>query len=142
MTKELSKMTHEEKVEVFKKRFNQPNNFSSQRRGETVDDVVGDDEQSNEVTEVAESNVSTLTTKRTTPKQRRDQMDGYRQTFLIPPKIVDRQTVFISRELRDELDLIVRRLGGRKMSVSGFVQNVICDHLAQYAEDIEYWRKM
>ncbi|MFI3293838.1 MAG: DUF3408 domain-containing protein [Rikenellaceae bacterium] len=80
--------------------------------------------------------------KRTTQKQRKESMAEYRQMYLTPPKIVDRQTIFISRELRDRIDRIVRQIGDRKLSVSGFVQNVLQHHLEIYGEDIERWRKM
>ncbi|MFI3314996.1 MAG: DUF3408 domain-containing protein [Rikenellaceae bacterium] len=77
-----------------------------------------------------------------TQKQRKKSREKYRQQFLTTPKIVDRQTLFISRDLRDKIDKIVRQLGDRKLSVSGFAQNVLKHHLEQYADDIEQWRKM
>ncbi|MFR9543426.1 MAG: DUF3408 domain-containing protein [Rikenellaceae bacterium] len=81
-------------------------------------------------------------TKRTTQRQRKESMAEYRQMFLTPPKIVDRQTIFISRDLRDKIDRIVRQIGDRKLSVSGFAQNVLQHHLDMYGDDIERWRKM
>ena len=95
-----------------------------------------------ERTAQTESSEQSESPKRTAPKQRKASMDEYRQTYLATPKIVDRQTVFISRDMRDDVDKIVRILGERKMSVSGFVENVIRHHLELYAEDVEQWRKM
>ena len=95
-----------------------------------------------EITAQTESSEQSESPKRTSPKQRKASMDEYRQTYLATPKIVDRQTVFISRDMRDDVDKIVRILGERKMSVSGFVENVIRHHLELYAEDVEQWRKM
>ena len=95
-----------------------------------------------EITAQTESSEQSESPKRTSPKQRKASMDEYRQTYLATPKIVDRQTVFISRGLRDDVDKIVRILGERKMSVSGFVENVIRHHLELYADDVEQWRKM
>ncbi|MFR9543893.1 MAG: DUF3408 domain-containing protein [Rikenellaceae bacterium] len=80
--------------------------------------------------------------KRTTTKQRRASMEEYRDRYLYVPKIVDRQTIFISRDERDRIDRIVRQLGDRKLSVSGFVQNVLSHHLEMYSEDVEQWRKL
>ncbi len=99
----------------------------------------------NEFSETTEQSKSTQTsepTKRTTQRQLKESMTEYRQTFLMPPKIVDRQTIFISRELRDRIDRIVRQLGDRKLSVSGFAQRVLQHHLEMYGEDIEKWRRM
>ena len=58
------------------------------------------------------------------------------------PKITDRQPVFVSRATRDSLDDVVRRLGERKMSVSGFLENLAWHHLELYRQDIEQWRKL
>lgn len=66
----------------------------------------------------------------------------YRQTFLQVPKIEDRKPVFVSCDTRDRLDEIVRRLGGRKMSVSGLIENLARHHLELYGRDIEQWRKL
>lgn len=81
-------------------------------------------------------------TKRSSPKQRRASMEEYQQTYLTTPKIVDRQTIFISRTLRDEVDIVVRRLGDRKLSVSGFVENLVRAHLADYANELDQWKRM
>lgn len=81
-------------------------------------------------------------TKRSSPKQRRASMDEYQQTYLTTPKIVDRETIFISRTLRDEVDVVVRRLGDRKLSVSGFVENLVRAHLADYANELDQWKRM
>lgn len=81
-------------------------------------------------------------TKRNSPKQRRASMEEYQQTYLTTPKIVDRQTIFISRTLRDEVDIVVRRLGERKLSVSGFVENLVRAHLADYANELDQWKRM
>ena len=81
-------------------------------------------------------------TKRSSPKQRKASMDEYRQTYLTTPKIVDRQTIFISRTLRDEVDVLVRRLRDRKLSVSGFVENLVKAHLNDYANELEQWKRM
>ncbi|MFR9498090.1 MAG: DUF3408 domain-containing protein [Rikenellaceae bacterium] len=95
-----------------------------------------------EPTEQSKSIETSEPTKRTTQRQRKESMTEYRQLFLTPPKIVDRQTIFISREQRDRIDRIVRQIGDRKLSVSGFAQNVLQNHLEVYGDDIERWRKM
>ncbi len=84
----------------------------------------------------------TVAPKRTTSKQRKESLEEYRQTFLIVPRLEDRKPVFISREVRDRIDEIVHRLGGRGRSVSGFIENLARHHLNMYEEDIEIWRKL
>ena len=62
-------------------------------------------------------------------KQQRATLEKYRQTFLRVPRIENRKPVFVSCEVRDRLDEIVRRLGGRRMSVSGLIENLARHHL-------------
>lgn len=80
--------------------------------------------------------------RRVSSKQRRLSLEEYRKTYLQVPKITDRKPVFVSREVRDKLDDIVRRLGSRGMSVSGLVENLARQHLATYGNDIDQWRKL
>jgi len=83
-----------------------------------------------------------ISAKRISGKQRKESLEEYRQTFLQVPKLDDRKPVFISREVRDHLDEIARKLGGRRMSVSGFIENLARHHLELYREDVESWKKM
>jgi hypothetical protein len=62
---------------------------------------------------------------------------NYREIFLSTPKITDRKTVFLSKETRDRLVQIARRLGDSKMSVSGFIENMAKHHLEEYREEIK-----
>lgn len=80
--------------------------------------------------------------RRISGKQRRASLEEYKETFLPVPVIEDRKPVFLSRSTRDALDRIVRMFGGRKMSVSGLVENIARQHLATYGEDIDAWRKL
>jgi len=80
--------------------------------------------------------------RRISSKQRRLSLEEYRTSYLQVPKIADRKPVFVSREVRDGLDRIVRCLGGRGMSVSGLVENLARQHLAAYWNDIDQWRKL
>ena len=79
---------------------------------------------------------------RTSSRQRRASLDEYREMFMTVPKIIDRQPVFVSREVRDRIDSVVRRLGERKMSVSGFLENLARHHLDLYADDLEQWKRL
>ena len=80
--------------------------------------------------------------RRISGKQRRASLEEYKEEFLCVPTIEDRKPMFLSRSTRDALDRIVRMFGGRRMSVSGLVENIARQHLATYGEDIEAWRKL
>ena len=80
--------------------------------------------------------------KRISSKQRRLSLDEYRTTYLKVPKIINRKPVFVSETVRDELDRVVRYLGGKGMSASGLIENLVRLHLDAYRNDIEQWRKL
>lgn len=76
---------------------------------------------------------------RSSTKQRKASFGEYRELFMTAPKIIDRQPVFVSRDTRDRID---RRFGERKMSVSGFLENIARQHLDHYDESFELWKKL
>ena len=85
---------------------------------------------------------ATASQRRISSRQRKLSLDEYRKAFLQVPRIEDRKPVFVSGEVRDRLDEFVRRLGDRKMSVSGLLENIARQHLEIYSEDFEQWRKL
>lgn len=98
-----------------------------------------------ELTEPTASSTPTESTepiRRTSSKQRKASLDEYRKLFLKTPKITDRQPVFVSRATRDSIDDIVRRLGERRMGVSGFLENLANHHLKLYREEVEQWKRL
>lgn len=115
---------------------------------ETIQQDETDETQDSLQTEVIESSkakelpVPTVVSKRTTTKQRKESLEEYRETFLTVPKLEDRKPVFISREVRDRIDEIIHRLGGRGRSVSGFIENLARHHLDIYNDDVEMWKKL
>ena len=80
--------------------------------------------------------------RRVSSKQRKLSLEEYRNAYLKVPTIIDRKPVFISCEVRDRLEDYVRKLGGRKMSVSGLLENIARQHLDTYDADFEQWRKL
>ena len=80
--------------------------------------------------------------RRVSSKQRKLSLDEYRNAYLKVPVIIDRKPVFVSCEVRDRLEDYVRKLGGRKMSVSGLLENIARQHLDTYDADFEQWRKL
>ncbi len=80
---------------------------------------------------------------RVSSKQRKLSLDEYRATFLQVPRIVNRRPVFVSEDVRQQLDLIVLRLSEtRRMSVTGLLENICRHHIETYKDDIEQWRKL
>ena len=123
-----------------------PTHKASRKKANGIDagDFIESDDSTNSVDHLqTESTVETLPTpKRVSSKQRKESLEEYRQTFLSVPKLEDRKPVFISREVRDSLDEIARKLGGRRMSVSGFIENLARHHLEIYFDALEMWKKL
>ena len=80
--------------------------------------------------------------RRVSSKQRKLSLEEYRNAYLKVPIIIDRKPVFVSCEVRDRLEDYVRKLGGRKMSVSGLLENIARQHLYNYDAEFEQWRKL
>lgn len=80
--------------------------------------------------------------RRISSKQRKLSLEEYRTAYLRVPKITNRKPVFLSGEIRDRLDEIVRRLEGRGLSASRLVENLARQHLIAYGNDIAQWRKL
>jgi hypothetical protein len=96
-----------------------------------------------EQTEPDDNPIPDIPAKKTVPaKQRRNSLIEYRETFLKVPKISDRKNVFISNSTRELIVGIVRRFGGEKTSVSGFLENLVLHHFEEYGEDFEALRKL
>ena len=109
---------------------------------ETGDTDVTDNDGANEANPEADVPEERTIIRRISSKQRKLSLEEYRTTYLQVPKITDRKPVFLSSEVRDRLDEIVRRIGGRGLSVSGLVENLARQHLIAYGNDIDQWRKL
>ena len=111
-----------------------------------IADSVIDEEAETETQSIMEVPVITeepsTIQRRVSSKQRRLSLEEYRNAYLKVPVIIDRKPVFVSCEVRDRLEDYVRKLGGRKMSVSGLLENIARQHLDTYDADFEQWRKL
>lgn len=104
------------------------------------EEAVAEPQSIMEVSTVAEE--PPIIQRRVSSKQRKLSLKEYRNTYLKVPTIIDRKPVFVSCEVRDRLEDYVRKLGGRKMSVSGLLENIARQHLDTYDADFEQWRKL
>ena len=123
--------------------------FSGQIRKQDKEEPVSENIAGNDMTkDVVEgisddANIEVSQTKtRTGIRKRKSSFEEYKKLFLETPKIEDRKTVFISGVFRDKLDEVARKLGDRKMSVSGFIENLVRHHLEVYEEDLNAWKKL
>ena len=80
--------------------------------------------------------------RRISAKIRMKTLEAYKQAYLVPTKLNNRKAVYLSRETQERADFIVRRLGDRGSNLSSFVENIVRQHLEEYGEDIEKWRRL
>lgn len=75
-------------------------------------------------------------------QQRKSDFAEFKATFLAPAKLVNRHALNIESNLWDQLERVSRILGDRGTTVSSYANAILADHLKQYADDIEIWRKL
>ena len=75
-------------------------------------------------------------------QQRKSDFAEFKATFLAPAKLVNRHALNIEGDLWNQLERVSRILGVRGTSVSSYANAILAEHLKQYADDIEVWRKL
>lgn len=75
-------------------------------------------------------------------QQRKSDFAEFKATFLAPAKLVNRHALNIEGDLWNQLERVSRILGDRGTTVSSYANAIIAEHLKQYADDIEVWRKL
>ena len=75
-------------------------------------------------------------------QQRKSVFAEFKATFLAPAKLVNRHALNIEGDLWDQLERVSRILGDRGTTVSSYANAILAEHLKQYADDIEIWRKL
>ena len=75
-------------------------------------------------------------------QQRKSDFAEFKATFLAPAKLVNRHALNIEGDLWDQLERVSRILGDRGTTVSSYANAILAEHLKQYADEIEIWRKL
>ena len=75
-------------------------------------------------------------------QQRKSDFAEFKVTFLAPTKLVNRHALNIEGDLWDQLERVSRILGDRGTTVSSYANAIIAEHLKQYIDEIEIWRKL
>ena len=75
-------------------------------------------------------------------QQRKSDFAEFKATFLAPAKLVNRHALNIDGDLWNQLERVSRILGDRGTTVSSYANAILAEHLKQYIDDIEIWRKL
>ena len=71
------------------------------------------------------------------PARRKKTVSGdYRETYFARVDLTDRQPLYVSRTTHEKLMKIVTVIGGRKATVSSYVENILLRHFDQYQDEI------
>ena len=60
----------------------------------------------------------------------------YRETYFMRVDLTDRQPLYVSRTTHEKLMKIVTVIGGRKATVSSYVENILLRHFDQFQHEI------
>ena len=78
----------------------------------------------------------TVQVEKTTPRRRKGGTGDYRETYFQKVELADRQPLYVSRTTHEKLMRIVTVIGGRKVTVSSYVENILLRHFEQYQDEI------
>ena len=102
------------------------------------ENLFGNDQTSTEATAITEPPKQ----QRIGKQQRKSDFAEFKATFLAPAKLENRHALNIEGDLWDRLERVARILGDRGTTVSSYANAILAEHLKQYADDIEIWRKL
>ena len=105
------------------------------------ENLFGNEQTATEATSVIET-TEPPKQQRIGKQQRKSDFAEFKATFLAPAKLVNRHALNIEGDLWDQLERVSRILGDRGTTVSSYANAILAEHLKQYADDIEIWRKL
>ena len=69
------------------------------------------------------------------PKRKKDESFGYRERFLVNIPASNRSHVYINREVAECIKRVLPVIAP-EMSISGFISNILVDHLQKHCDEI------
>lgn len=78
----------------------------------------------------------TVQVEKPTPRKRKGGTGDYREIYFQKVELADRQPLYVSRTTHEKLMRIVTVIGGRKVTVSSYVENILLRHFDQYQDEI------
>ena len=75
-------------------------------------------------------------------QQRKSDFADFKETYLMPSKLIKRHSVNIEESVWEQLERVARILGDRGSNVGSYINAILSEHLKIYASDIEVCRKL
>jgi hypothetical protein len=110
---------------------------------EKVETKLNQSNQPEDETDVAIPAASVSTTVR---RKRKEQSENFRENYFRRVDFYDRQLLYITRATHERLTKIVNLIGGRRATISSYVENILQQHVESNREEInrlldEYYLK-
>ena len=68
-------------------------------------------------------------------RRKKNTPGDYRETYFMRVDLTDRQPLYVSRTTHEKLMKIVTVIGGRKATVSSYVENILLRHFDQFQDE-------
>lgn len=98
--------------------------------------------QETELSSMEESVPAVKPQRREGKAKNRERLADFQGKYLQPLRVSHRKAVYVSEETQKQLGYVVRKIGEQGASVSGYVEQVLREHLDHYKDDVEVWRKL
>lgn len=98
--------------------------------------------QETELSSVEESVPAVEPHRREGKAKSREHLADFQGKYLQPLRVSHRKAVYVSEETQKRLGYVMRKIGDQGASISGYVEQVLREHLDHYKEDVETWRKL
>lgn len=70
------------------------------------------------------------------PRRRRAPLPDFEKTFMTLKDIRYRSALYVSAETKRKILEVVKKIGGERMTATSYVENILCNHLELYKDDI------
>lgn len=70
-------------------------------------------------------------------RKRRNNQGDFKAMFFSRMELEDRQPLYVSRKVHERITAIVNEVGGRKATVSSYVENIMLHHLETFKAEVD-----
>lgn len=70
-------------------------------------------------------------------RKKRNSQGDFKALFFSRMELEDRQPLYVSRKVHERITAIVNEVGGRKATVSSYVENIMLHHLETFKSEID-----
>lgn len=89
------------------------------------------------IAEKAEVEKEELPTQIAPVRKKRNNQGDFKAIFFSRMELEDRQPLYVSRKVHERITAIVNEVGGRKSTVSSYVENIMLHHLETFKAEID-----